>query len=839
MLAERWTEIERLYHSAREQAPEERRAYLESACSGDEELLREVESLLLNDELATGFLETEEAAAGETERGPSVAPGETIGPYVALEFLRAGGMGEVYKARDTRLDRIVALKFLPRSYAADAAALERFQREARAASALNHPRICTVHDVGDHYGRPFFVMEFLEGQSLRDRMAGNPVPIPEMLDLAVQIADALQAAHAKGIVHRDIKPANIFITPGGQIKILDFGLAKLGREPHRAAVNLSQVETTITGITLTRPGSVMGTLAYLSPEQARGAEVDARTDIFSFGVVLYQMATGRPAFQGESSGELIGAILHETPLKPSAVNPAVPGSLDRIILKALEKDRAARYQTARELMSDLETLHAAALNRPRTRRWLLASSGAAAAALAGGVFLPRLPIFNNRRIMLAVLPLADPNADAKKDPFPTELHNQIVNLLTRLYPDGLGVIAPSSIKRYTGANRNLDQVAADLKVDYILDGRVLRNANDVNISARLIRVKDRVELWKRSFSKDLAHILALQAEVAHAVVQDVGRSLRPNERVQTTLARTLNPDAYDAYLRGDYAKAVQIDPYWAQAYVGLANQPYLPALFGFIPPQPAFSHMLDAALKAVELDETLADAHATLALARLHTQWKWDAAEAGFRRAIQLEPNNPGVRHGFAHFLLWAGRGKESAEQCNLAQELDPFDADLLGCRAWHDLWAGEYDSAIDYSRRALNLDPKEGFAPLVMGWTYEQKGRYQEAISSFQKMGPGPTQTASVVHALAQSGRPQAARDYLTQLLQDSGKKYVSPYNIAVIYTGLGEAANAVSWLEKAFQEHTGLLVYVYLDPRLKPLRANPQFRSVLRGMGFQNQSV
>lgn len=835
MLAERWTEIERLYHSARERAPEERRAFLETACSGDEELLREVESLLLNDELATGFLESDEAAA----HGPSVAAGEQIGPYVVLQFLRAGGMGEVYKARDTRLDRIVALKFLPRSFAADPFALERFQREARAASALNHPRICTIHDVGDHRGRPFFVMEFLDGQSLRDRMSGNPVPIPELLDLAVQIADALQAAHAKGIVHRDIKPANIFITAGGQIKILDFGLAKLGREPRQPAPSLSETETTITSLTLTRPGSVMGTLAYVSPEQARGEEVDARTDIFSLGIVLYQMATGQPAFQGKSSGELIGKILHEIPAKPSALNTAVPGSLDRIISKALEKDRAARYQTARELRSDLQAIQAAALNRPRTRRWMLASSGAAAAALAGGVFLPRLPMFDKRRIMLAVLPLAEPGADPNQGTLAGVLHEQIIGVLTRLYPEGLGVIAPSSIQRYTGRNRNLDQVAADLKVDYILDGQAVRNGNDVNIRARLIRLKDRAELWNRSFSRDLSHVLALQAEVAHAVVQDIGRSLRPNQRVQTTLGRTLNPDAYDAYLRGDYAKAVQIDPYWAQAYVGLANKPYLAAMFGFIPPQPAFSQMLDAALKAVELDDTLADAHATLALARLHTEWKWEEAEAGFRRATRLEPNNPGVRHGFAHFLLWAGRGKESAEQCNQAQELDPFDADLLGCRAWHDLWAGEYDSAIDYSRRALSLDPKEGFAPLIMGWTYEQKGMFQEAISSFRKMAPGPTQTAQVVHALAASGRPEAARDFLKQFIENSKKKYVSPYEIAVIYAGLGEASNAVSWMQKAYQERAGMMAYILLDPRLKPLHGNPQFRGILRDMGFRNQSV
>ncbi len=308
-----------------------------------------------------------------------------------LEFLRAGGMGEVYKARDTRLDRPVAIKFLPQAFAEDRGALDRFQREARAASALNHPRICTVHDLGEHQRRPYFVMEFLEGQSLRDRIAGQPVPIAELLDLAVQIADALQAAHAKAIVHRDIKPANIFITANGQVKILDFGLAKLGTEPHRAAIEVSQSDDTVTGITLTRPGSVMGTLAYLSPEQARGEEVNALTDIFSFGVVLYQMATGRPAFRGETSGELIGAILHQTPAKPSTVNPALPHSLERIILKALEKERAARYQSAADLLADLEAVQRAALAAPRTRRWMLASSGAAAAALAGGIFLPRLP----------------------------------------------------------------------------------------------------------------------------------------------------------------------------------------------------------------------------------------------------------------------------------------------------------------------------------------------------------------------------------------------------------------------------------------------------------------
>jgi serine/threonine protein kinase len=344
MLKERWSEIEKLYLSASELESTERVAYLERMCGSDLDLRREVESLL-------EFLEPVPSQVPDTP----VPSGEQIGPYTILEFLRAGGMGEVYKARDTRLNRNVAIKFLPSVLAGDAAALDRFRHEARAASALNHPRICTVHDIGDYHGRPFFVMELLEGQSLNERMSGKPVPVPELVDLAVQTCDGLQAAHAKGIIHRDIKPANVFLTTSGQIKILDFGLAKLVEESHSAAttVTMTEAEIIASAMTRTRIGRLVGTPAYLSPEQARGEEVDARTDIFSFGLVLYEMATGHPTFRGQTSGELINAILHETPVKPSTLNPAVSSSLERIILKALGKTRNARYQSVSELLHDL------------------------------------------------------------------------------------------------------------------------------------------------------------------------------------------------------------------------------------------------------------------------------------------------------------------------------------------------------------------------------------------------------------------------------------------------------------------------------------------------------
>jgi serine/threonine protein kinase/Tol biopolymer transport system component len=385
MLAERWQEIERLYHSTLEQSPEDRGPYLEKACGGDEALRREVESMLASDDLAVNFLESKEPQVDEVAPDARKTAGAQIGSYMILEFLRAGGMGEVYKARDTRLDRIVAIKFLPATIAPDAVALERFHREARAASALNHPHICTVHDVGDHEGRPFIVMEFLEGGSLRDRIAGKPLPIPDLVNITLQVCEGLQAAHTKGIVHRDVKPANISITAAGGIKILDFGVAKVG-SAYRAEASTSYVASdaaatkTLSPIHLTRAGTLMGTLAYLSPEQARGEEVDSRSDIFSLGAVMYEMATGRQPFHGETSTALVNAILTEHPNKPSELNAAVPKSLDRIIAKALAKDRAARYQSVEEMAGDL-----AGLATSHRHRFLVAVSALALLASLGTV----------------------------------------------------------------------------------------------------------------------------------------------------------------------------------------------------------------------------------------------------------------------------------------------------------------------------------------------------------------------------------------------------------------------------------------------------------------------
>jgi serine/threonine protein kinase len=817
-------------------------------CNGDYSLRREVESLLDNEELAKAFLESEQPEGFQAVAGCSVPAGELIGPYLVLEFLQAGGMGEVYKARDTRLDRTVAIKFLPSAFAQDPAALDRFQREARASSALNHPRICTIHDLGDHQGRPFFVMEFLEGQSLRDRIADEPIPIPEVVHLAIQICDALQAAHAKGIVHRDIKPANIFVLGEAsghprQIKILDFGLAKLGAESHPAAdttTTPADPGEAATGTMLTRPGSLMGTLAYLSPEQARCEEVDSRTDLYSFGVVLYQMSTGRPTFHGETSGDLIDAILHQTPVKPSALNPAVPASLERIILKALEKDRAARYQSAPALLADLEHLEQSLTTGPRTRRWLLASSGAALATLGGGAYLARRSLFSpERRIMIAVLPFENIGGNPQEAFLADGLHQDMISVLNRLYPDRLGVIARTSVKRYQATNATIEQIGRDLKVDYVVEGGVQREGTQAHVNARLIRVRDQIPLWTATYNRDLAQILAVQAEIAQAIAQGIERGLRPDGRVSVALARPLNPIAHEAYLRGNYAKAVELDPRYAAAFSGLANQLYYPGLFGLRRPSEAFTSMTNAAIRALELDPTQGSAHASLALGKLHLEWRWSEAEEGFRRALRLDPADGEVRHFFAHILLWTGRGEESARECSRALELDPFNPDLISCLGFHYLLAGDEDKALEATRRALSFDPKHGWSLMTMGWIYEQKGMFEEALSALRKSWNMTLQKASIAHVFARSGNRPPAEKVLGELLAESKRKYVSGYDIAVIYAGLDDKERAFQWLNTAYEEHSGFLLFVNSDPRLRPLRPDPRFQDLLRRMGFPNRQA
>jgi eukaryotic-like serine/threonine-protein kinase len=838
MVIDRWRQIEGLFQAAHDKTAEERARFLDEACSTDPTLRREVESLLANAELAAGFLESDgTGAAPPPAAGEPISAGEQFGPYTILELIGAGGMGQVYRGHDKRLDRHVAVKFLPLAMAGDTAARERFEREARAASALNHPNICTIYDVGEFQGRSFIVMELLEGQSLRERIAGKPVPLQELAAITRQVCAALDAAHSKGIVHRDVKPANIFVTQSGQVKILDFGLAKRGAESLSASGMAFGPAGSTRTLSLTATGTIAGTLAYMSPEQALGEDVDARSDIFSLGVVLYEMATGEAPFRGKTTAGILGSILTESPRKPSAVNPAVPTRLDRVILKALEKERQDRYQSVASLSGDLGDWQRseAAIRTRKTRRWMVTAIGAGAASVAGGAFLARRSLFPpERRIMIAVLPFDNVGGNPQEAFLADGLHQDMISVLNRLYPDRLGVIAHTSSKRYQGTGASIEQIGRELKVAYVVEGGVQRESGRAHVTARLIRVRDQTPLWSATYDRDLSQILAAQAEIAQAIAQGIERGLRPDAKVSAALARPVNPGAHEAYLRGDYAKAVELDPGYAAAFTGLANKLYYPSLFGFQPPRKAFTTMVNAASKAVELDPTQALAHALLAMGKLHLEWSWSEAEKGFRHAVRLDPADGEVRHFLAHILLWTGRPAESAAECKRALELDPFNPALYSCLGFHYLLAGDEAEALKATREALAFDPKHGWALMTLGWIYERKGMFEEALSAFRKSWDIPIQKASIAHAFARSGNRPPAEKILGDLLAESKRKYIPPYQIAVIYAGLDEKDQAFEWLNRAYEEKTGFLIFVNSDPRFKPLRSDARFGDLLRRMRF-----
>ncbi len=834
MPANRSSRIRNLYEAACTLDPADRAAFLQKECGDDDSLRGEVESLLLQQTMTCAEVPAETIFA----RG-MLSAGSVVGRYTIQGAVGEGGMGRVYRARDTLLGRTVALKFVSARFADAPAALNRFQREAQAASALNHPHICTVHDVGQYAGQPYIVMELLEGQSLKERIASQPLSARDVMRLGAQVADALEAAHAHGIVHRDIKPANLFITSHGEAKILDFGLAKVAGEPQMAdADRKGDRPPSDSNFTLTRPGSAMGTLAYMSPEQARGEEIDGRTDLFSLGVALYEAATCVAPFRGESAAQLIAAVTTYVPAAPSRINRHIPAALDRIILKALEKHRAERYQSALDMRSALE----GALNahsRLRTRRWVLSSAAGGSAALAGGVFLGRNTIWAPGRTMVAVLPLADLNHDPGQAYFTDGLHQELISVLGRLYPDRLGVIARTSMQQFKNTNKQINEIARELKVDYVVEGTVRRAADRVRVTAELVRPRDQTQLWSATYDRDLKDVLAVQAEIAEAVAQGIERKLKPSPQVRLKLARPLKPAALEAYLRQRYNEAIQIDPQYAPPYVGLAADAYYEGLFGFASPKDTFGKVRQAATRALELDSTLPDAYVYFALGGLHSEWKWGEAERAFRRAIELDPSNAEAHHGFAHYLMLMNRGRESATECSRAAELDPYDSGMVACQGWHDVWGGEYDKALVDTERALSLDPNNPWAMLFRGWAYEQKGMYNEAIAALEKYLDSGLRTAAVGHAMAKSGNRRASKALLTTLIEDSGKKYISAYDIATVYQGLGETDVAFRWLEKAYQEHSSFMVYMHLDPRFAPLKGDPRYRSLLRRIGLSPISV